>query len=152
MARPFKIGNTEGYLKRFIIEPFVEHTDEQELYCAIYGTATGDRILFHHQGGVDIGDVDSKAKFIDVNIEDELTHDTVLSLLTELDGKSERGLIADFLVALFSVYRKLFFTYMEINPLVVRDGKVFILDLAAKVDQVLLIKPTLIFIVKQRSL
>ena len=41
MENPFKIGNTEGYLKRFIIEPFVEHTDEQELYCAIYGTNTG---------------------------------------------------------------------------------------------------------------
>ena len=29
MAKPFKIGNTEGYLRRFIIEPFVQHTYAQ---------------------------------------------------------------------------------------------------------------------------
>ena len=39
------------------------------MYCAIYATKTGDRILFYHQGGVDVGDVDQKASFINVEID-----------------------------------------------------------------------------------
>ena len=60
MAKPFTIGTTTGMLRQFIMEPFVPHTDEEEMYCAIYATKTGDRILFYHRGGVDVGDVDQK--------------------------------------------------------------------------------------------
>jgi succinyl-CoA synthetase beta subunit len=59
-----------------------------------------------------------------------------MSLLSDVKCKDDQLLISNFLVALFDVYRRLYFTYMEINPIVVKDGKVFILDLAAKVDQV----------------
>jgi len=55
-------------LKNFIIEPFVAHEDSEEMYCAIYSTKTGDRMLFYHQGGVDVGDVDAKASFCDIPV------------------------------------------------------------------------------------
>ena len=74
-----KIGNTEGNLKRFIIEPFLPHTEEQEMYCAIFGTKMGDRILFYHQGGVDIGDVDEKATAIDIGIVLAFKSDKIIS-------------------------------------------------------------------------
>ena len=50
-------------LRHFIVEPFVPHSDSEEMYCAIYATKSGDRILFHHEGGVDVGDVDAKGGF-----------------------------------------------------------------------------------------
>lgn len=34
---------------------------EEEFYICIYGTRSGNCILFHHEGGVDVGDVDAKA-------------------------------------------------------------------------------------------
>ena len=136
MASPFKIGNTQGKLRNFIIEPFVPHTDEEEMYCAIYSTKTGDRVLFYHQGGVDIGDVDAKAAFIDIEIDQLPDKDSISSLLGEVNCEKSKELISEFLIQLFQVYRDLYFTYMEINPLVVKDGKIFILDLAAKIDQV----------------
>ena len=57
-------------------------------------------------------------------------------LLSEVKCENTKELISRFLQSLFMVYRDLYFTYMEINPLVIKNGKVYILDLAAKIDQV----------------
>lgn len=51
----------------------------------IYSHRQGDTILFHHQGGVDIGDVDAKAKTLLVAIDHTPTVDELKSkLLTEV--------------------------------------------------------------------
>lgn len=63
-----KIGNAVGKLRTFIIEPFVPHKDDEEAYVCIYSHRNADTILFHHQGGVDIGDVDAKALKFEVSI------------------------------------------------------------------------------------
>jgi ATP citrate (pro-S)-lyase len=42
--------------------------------------------------------------------------------------------MAEFVGNLYDVYRQQHFTYLEINPLVVTDTSIFILDLAAKVS------------------
>ena len=47
-------------MKKFIIEPFVGHEQTEEFYVCVYSSRDGDTILFHHEGGVDIGDVDAK--------------------------------------------------------------------------------------------
>jgi len=48
--------------------------------------------------------------------------------------KTEKDLVAKFITALYKQYVALHFTYMEINPVVITSGKVYILDLAAKLD------------------
>lgn len=40
------------------------------MYICIYSNRDGELILFHHEGGIDIGDVDSKALTYLVNIDD----------------------------------------------------------------------------------
>lgn len=42
--------------------------------------------------------------------------------------------VATFVAALYKLYVDLYFTYLEINPLVVTGDAIYILDLAAKVD------------------
>jgi len=42
--------------------------------------------------------------------------------------------IAKFIETLYKSYVDLYFTYLEINPLVITGGKIYILDLAAKLD------------------
>lgn len=42
--------------------------------------------------------------------------------------------IAEFIYHLYQLYVDLYFTYLEINPLVVTDSSIYILDLAAKLD------------------
>lgn len=44
---------------------------EEEAYVCIYSERNGDVILFHHQGGVDIGDVDEKALRLSVEIDNK---------------------------------------------------------------------------------
>lgn len=43
-------------------------------------------------------------------------------------------MIAEFIEFLYKLYVNLYFTYLEINPLVITDTAIYILDLAAKID------------------
>lgn len=43
-------------------------------------------------------------------------------------------MVATFVNSLYKMYVDLYFTYLEINPLVVTDTTIYILDLAAKLD------------------
>lgn len=72
MNKEQQIGKTTGKLKTFIIEPFISHEAEEEYYVCIYSHRKADTILFHHEGGVDIGDVDAKALKLDVSVGSEL--------------------------------------------------------------------------------
>jgi len=134
-----QIGKTNGRLSRFIVEPFCAHNDSDELYVAIFSRRQQDIILFYEQGGVEIGDVDAKARQLEipVSLRDEemvISGDEMEKLLGPLD-KSKRALVAEFIRSLYEVYKSNNFTYLEINPLVVVNNKIHILDLAAKLDE-----------------
>lgn len=45
---------------------------EEEAYICIYSHRKADTILFHHQGGIDIGDVDAKALKLDIPVGGEM--------------------------------------------------------------------------------
>jgi len=135
MGREQQIGKASGKLKKFIIEPFVAHKQEEEAYVCIYSIRDKDVILFHHEGGVDIGDVDSKAVKLEVEVQEKMEVTEQLVKTTLLGSqKTEKDLVAKFITALYKQYVALHFTYMEINPVVITSGKVYILDLAAKLD------------------
>jgi len=83
--------------------------------------------------------VDAKAHKIHIDIAAALT---TQDLLQTTDGvlsgvpAARRETLASFIVTLLTVYRKLNFTYMEINPIVFgHDGTIVPLDLAAKIDE-----------------
>ncbi|XP_011301550.1 ATP-citrate synthase [Fopius arisanus] len=135
MNKEQKVEKATGKLKTFIIEPFVPHKSEEEAYVCIYSHRTADTILFHHQGGVDIGDVDAKALKLDVPVGKELPDKaTIISKLLPNVADNKKNDIAGFIEALYKLYASLYFTYLEINPLVVTDSFIYILDLAAKLD------------------
>ena len=106
----------------------------EEAYICIYSKRDHDAILFTHEGGIDIGNVEEKAKTLILPVGGEgLNSDSIkATLLTGLDSsKHER--VSKFIMALYEVYKRQYFTYMEINPLVITDKSIFILDFAAKV-------------------
>lgn len=43
----------------------------------IYATREGDYVLFHHEGGVDVGDVDAKAKKLLIGVDEKISEDSV---------------------------------------------------------------------------
>ncbi|XP_030076411.1 ATP-citrate synthase [Microcaecilia unicolor] len=128
------IAKAKGILKNFLIEPFVPHKQEEEFYVCIYAAREGDYVLFHHEGGVDVGDVDSKAQKLLVGVGEKLAISDIKSKLLVHAAPDKKDILASFIAGLVSLYEDLYFTYLEINPLVVTKDGVYVLDLAAKID------------------
>ncbi|MGH0122000.1 UNVERIFIED_CONTAM: hypothetical protein FKN15_000541 [Acipenser sinensis] len=116
------VAKAKGVLKNFLIEPFVPHKQEEEFYVCIYATREGDHVLFHHEGGVDIGDVDSKAQKFLVGVDEKLTEADVKTHLLGHAPADKKDILASFVVGLFNLYEDLYFTYLEINPLAKIDA------------------------------
>nr|CAD7407331.1 unnamed protein product [Timema poppensis] len=129
-----QIGKATGKLRKFIVEPFIPHTDDEEVYVCIYSHRHADTILFHHQGGVDIGDVDAKALKMDVHVGKTLQPFEIENGLLKHIKPETKKLLAKFIYNLHGFYVDLYFTYLEINPLVVKNEQIYILDLAVKLD------------------
>ncbi|XP_060795289.1 ATP-citrate synthase isoform X2 [Neoarius graeffei] len=134
MMKEITVGKAKGILKNFLIEPFVPHSQEEEFYICIYATREGDHVLFHHEGGVDVGDVDSKAQHLMVGVDEKLDEDAITGQLLTHVPDEKKEVLASFIIGLFNLYEDLYFTYLEINPLVVTQEGVYILDMAAKID------------------
>ncbi|KAK5827519.1 citrate synthase-like protein [Linnemannia elongata] len=136
------VDSVAGVLKTFLVEPFIPHPANTEYYICINSDRDGDNILFTHEGGIEVGDVDAKALKLQVKVTDTFPTPTAIqsTLLTHVPAVKHDVLI-DFITRLYAVYIDLHFTYLEINPLVVLDptpehpAQVYYLDLAAKVDQ-----------------
>jgi len=123
-------------LRNFIVEPFITHESEEESYTCIRSHREYDEILFCKQGGVDVGDVDDKARRLCIPTGNQPTADQIQeALLQEWPVPEARKLISQFIAELFKTFVDCNFTYLEINPLVCTGGRIYVLDLAAKLDQ-----------------
>lgn len=130
------IGGVSGRLSVFVVEPFVEHAQEDEHYVCVRSLREGDEVLICKEGGVNVGDVDGKAGKLLVPIGEQLLPESVTAVLTTIGiSSSKHRVMSEFITNLYKLFCELHFTYLEINPLVVQQDRVFILDLAAKVDQ-----------------
>lgn len=67
------------------------HRSEEEAYVCIYSHRNGDTILFTHEGGVDIGDVDEKALKLEVPIEQKPSVDEIKSQLLQNVDETIKG-------------------------------------------------------------
>jgi len=138
-----KVEHTEGVLRQFLVEPFVPHPQDTEYYININSVRDGDWILFTHEGGVDVGDVDEKAEklLIPVDLAEFPSNEEIAASLLKHVPKGVHNVLVDFISRLYAVYVDCQFTYLEINPLVVipnadaTSADVHFLDLAAKLDQ-----------------
>lgn len=88
----------------------------------------------YYLGGVDVGDVDSKAVKLDVAVGESVSEEIITKVLLGQVKATKKAMISKFIYNLYQLYVDLYFTYLEINPLVVTDKEIYILDLAAKLD------------------
>ncbi|KAG1651335.1 ATP-citrate synthase [Nymphon striatum] len=129
-----KVGRASGKLKSFIIEPFIKHAQNEEMYLCIYSHRKGDTVLFYHEGGIDIGDVESKALQLNIDIDEKPKEEVIEEILLKNLSSGGKKHVSKFIIHLYDLYVDLNFTYLEINPLVVTNSKIYVLDLAAKLD------------------
>ncbi|PGH17087.1 hypothetical protein AJ80_04960 [Polytolypa hystricis UAMH7299] len=138
-----QVETVTGFLRQFLVEPFVPHPQETEYYININSVREGDWILFTHEGGVDVGDVDAKAEklLIPVTLKNYPSNQEIAAALLKKVPSGLHNVLVDFITRLYAVYVDCQFTYLEINPLVVipnaerTSAEVYFLDLAAKLDQ-----------------
>ena len=79
--REIKVDAAVGRLNNFIIEPYIQHAQSEEYYLCIYATRNGNTVLFHTEGGVSVGDIDSKAHRVEIDIDATLSLDETLGLV-----------------------------------------------------------------------
>lgn len=136
MCKEQTVDGVTGQLTHFLIEPMVPHTQEEEFYICMHSLRYYDEILFYHEGGVDVGDVDAKAVRLKLPTGEELFAEVVKEKLLSKVEYNKHDCLASFIVSLYKFYQELHFAYLEINPLVmIGDKKVVALDMAAKIDE-----------------
>jgi len=126
------VGRTTGILTHFLIEEFVPHDQKDEHYIAIRTFREHDSIYFSTEGGVDIEANWDKVIEIQVPVLEPEKMD-IEARLPESLGEDRAGL-AKFIKGLYDFFVDLHFTYLEINPFVIKNGKVIPLDLVARLD------------------
>ncbi len=124
-----------GALNNFLVEPYIEH--EQEFYIAIKTSRYSDIIYFSSNGGVDVEE--NWDKVTEIKIPFKLENQPVTSLLLSklervIVNQEFRKQITEFISALYQTFKLLNFTYLEVNPFVIKDSKIYLLDLVARLD------------------
>ena len=115
----------KGYTQ-FIVEELVPHEDSDEKYISLQRVRGGIQIFYSAKGGVDIEE--NKDSIHEVSIPtSEAVGDGIAEVL---------GIESSLVLKLIEFFEQYYFSFMEINPLVVRGDKLFILDLAGEVDSV----------------
>lgn len=111
----------KGY-EYVIVEPFLQHNTDTERYINWQRTSDGVVVAFSQSGGV--------------NIEDNAS--SVTSLRADEASYSEiaekTGFSVDQVRAITQAFDEMYLAFLEINPYVVVDGRVTILDVAIEVD------------------
>jgi len=133
-ANSFSIGKTSDHLTKWIVESLVEHTDE--FYVCITSSRSQNTILFHHDGGVDIGNVEEKATKHSIPLSSnptKLCTGEIMHLFNKVN-ENIRVLLANFVIELYNAFCDLHIEYLEINPFTFVNGKFNLLDCAMKVD------------------
>lgn len=108
---------------QFLAEPYLEHEAEEEKYFSLERVREGVRVLYAAEGGVDIEE------------HPELVRMFVYSTPGDIAKIAhESGLPKKFLAHVVEVFDKNYFSFLEINPLIIRGDEAHLLDAAVLVD------------------
>jgi succinyl-CoA synthetase beta subunit len=112
----------EGF-GNFLIEEYIPHDDSEERYLALERTDRGTIVYYSQKGGVDIEDFQSDVRNDLIKDAEDIKK---IAISLDLDPS-----ILEKLVEVFDIN---YFSFLEINPLVISFKKPFLLDIAAEVD------------------
>ena len=131
MEKEVTIGKISDKLNHFLIEPFIPH--ESEYYLAITMEREGDRIYMSDEGGVEIEEIWDRVKQVSVPV----LGDKKLKTLIEKNlpkGILEKEAFVQFAINIYQFFTDYHFTYLEFNPLTIKDNMLYPLDVVARLD------------------
>jgi len=136
----------KGYA-RFLIEPMASYDPKYEKYLAIDRQRTGYQIYFSQHGGIDIEEHADAVRSVLIPYSSSRHSgddqregsgvnwsDAGQANMTKI--RETIGLDGDLLTKILSAFDSYYFSFLEINPLIIHDEVIHILDLAVEVDSV----------------
>ncbi|MCA9371785.1 hypothetical protein KC726_02700 [Candidatus Woesebacteria bacterium] len=133
IAGIYKKFHEKGY-GRIIVEPQIIYNPEQERYLSIERIRTGFRILYSRHGGIHVEDKantmqESILPIVTNRSKDKSLYDKELHTIAAALGIQE-----EIIRHLHDFFTDYYCSFLEVNPFVLIDGKLHILDLAIEVD------------------
>jgi ATP-citrate lyase beta-subunit len=127
----------KGKLTHFIVEPFTEHSEDEEYYISATTVNEQDVLYMSAEGGVEVEEGwDEKVVEVSIPI-GASDHDIEQSIRANIPAdiaEKNRERFITFCTQFYKFYRDMHFAYLEINPLVMLDNTMRILDMVAKLD------------------
>ncbi|KAL4639033.1 ATP-citrate synthase alpha chain protein 1 [Castanea sativa] len=131
LGKEVEMGGCKGPITTFIVEPFIPHNEE--FYLNIVSDRIGNSISFSECGGIEIEENWDKVKTIfiptGVSLTSELSAPLVATLPMEIKVEIE-----EFIKTVFTLFQDLDFTFLEMNPFTLVDGKPYPLDMRGELD------------------
>ncbi|KAE9590493.1 putative ATP citrate synthase [Lupinus albus] len=131
LGKEVEMGGCKGPITTFIVEPFIPHNEE--FYLNIVSERLGNSISFSECGGIEIEENWDKVKTIFLPTGVSLTPQNIAPLVATLPFEV-KGEIEEFLKSIFILFEDLDFTFLEMNPFTLVNGKPYPLDMRGELD------------------
>ncbi|KAF5443126.1 hypothetical protein F2P56_035713 [Juglans regia] len=131
LGKEVEMGGCKGPITTFIVEPFIPH--KEEFYLNIVSERLGNSLSFSECGGIDIEENWDKVKTIFVPTGVSLTSELCAPLVATLPLEI-RVEIEEFITSVFALFQDLDFTFLEMNPFTLVNGKPYPLDMRGELD------------------
>lgn len=126
------VGEISDRLEYFLVEPYVAH--DKECYVAFRTELESDVLYLSTSGGIDIEENWDTVRTIEIPEGSVLDTRNLESVVKEMFPEENSRVLVDSIWRLYDLFVSGHFTYLEINPVTVIDGRFVPLDTVAKVD------------------
>ncbi|KAI5679221.1 hypothetical protein M9H77_10171 [Catharanthus roseus] len=131
LGKEVEMGGCKGPITTFIVEPFAPH--DEEFYLNIVSERLGCSISFSECGGIDIEENWDKVKTIFLPTGVSFTSEVCAPLVATLPLEI-KNVIEEFIRVIYALFVDLDFTFLEMNPFTLIDGKPYPLDMRGELD------------------
>ncbi|CAL0314073.1 unnamed protein product [Lupinus luteus] len=131
LGKEVEMSGCKGPITTFIVEPFIPHNEE--FYLNIVSERLGNSISFSECGGIEIEENWDKVKTVFVPTGVSLASETIAPLVATLPLEI-KGEIEEFVKVIFNLFQDLDFSFLEMNPFALVDGKPYPLDMRGELD------------------
>ncbi|BAT93085.1 hypothetical protein LR48_Vigan05g040900 [Vigna angularis] len=131
LGKEVEMSGCKGPITTFIVEPFIPHNEE--FYLNIVSERLGNSISFSQCGGIEIEENWDKVKTVFMPTGLSLTPESIAPLVATLPLEI-RGEVEEFLKVIYTLFQDLDFTFLEMNPFTLVNGKPYPLDMRGELD------------------
>ncbi|XP_020237523.1 ATP-citrate synthase alpha chain protein 1 [Cajanus cajan] len=131
LGKEVEMSGCKGPITTFIVEPFIPH--KEEFYLNIVSERLGNSISFSECGGIEIEENWDKVKTVFIPTGISLTLENIAPLVATLPLEIKVE-IEEFLKVIFALFQDLDFTFLEMNPFTLVNGKPYPLDMRGELD------------------